>query len=201
MALDMNKAVFLDKDGTLVENVPNNVDTEKIKLFVEVPEALRILKANGFKIVIITNQPGVAHGYFEEQAVLNVKDALRDMFEKQAVDLDGFYYCPHHVIGKVAAYSIECSCRKPLPGMILQAAKELSIDLSNSWMVGDILHDVEAGNRAGCKTILLNNGNETEWIINDKRSPNYIVKDVKEAVKKIVFQDKMRKMALERRFE
>ena len=89
------------------------------------------------------------------------------------------YYCPHYPDGKIQKYKIECDCRKPKPGLILQAAREHDIDLSNSWMIGDILNDVEAGNRAGCKTILLDNGNETEWIWNEIRTPAFIVNNWK----------------------
>lgn len=180
-----NKAVFLDKDGTLVEDIPYNVDPEKIRLYDGVPEALRTLREQGFRIVVITNQPGVAYGYFEEHKLHDLKNSFGLLFNKHDVEIDGFYYCPHHAEGTVKQYSFECNCRKPMPGMILRAAEEMNIDLSRSWMVGDILNDVEAGNRAGCKTILINNGNETEWIYNKMRTPAYMVWNISEAAKKI----------------
>lgn len=186
----MNKGVFLDKDGTLVYNVPYNVNVENIKLYEDVSKALRLLQENGFKLIVITNQPGVALGYFEEEGVKNVGHALTEMLNSMDIKLDGFYYCPHHEEGMVKEYSIKCSCRKPQPGLIKKAAEEFSIDLTKSWMIGDILHDVEAGNRAGCKTILINNGNETEWVFTKSRVPDYTVKTLKAAANKIVKDSK-----------
>ena len=97
------------------------------------------------------------------------------------MQLDAFYYCPHLVEGTIKEYAIDCNCRKPKPGLIFKAAKDFDINLNNSWMIGDILNDVEAGNAAGCKTILITNGNETEWILNAQRMPDYEAKDLKHA--------------------
>jgi D-glycero-D-manno-heptose 1,7-bisphosphate phosphatase len=108
------------------------------------------------------------------------------MFSKFDVALDGFYYCPHHPDGNIEKYSVECNCKKPKPGMILQAAKKFNIDLSQSWLIGDILNDVEAGKMAGCKTILIDNGNETEWMVNKLRLPDYLVKDMEEVSEKVL---------------
>ncbi|MDA0301604.1 MAG: HAD-IIIA family hydrolase, partial [Chloroflexi bacterium] len=96
-------------------------------------------------------------------------------------ELAGFYYCPHHPEGSVTEFAVECSCRKPAEGMILRAAAELGINPAESWMVGDTLDDVEAGNRAGCRTILLDNGNETEWRVDGKRWPSVVVGDLDRA--------------------
>lgn len=182
----MNKAVFLDKDGTLIEDVPYNIDPDKIKLYPEVGKALKHLKKAGFKLVVISNQAGVAKGYFKEEDLEEVEKLLGKMLEQYNVVLDGFYYCPHHQEGLIARYAKDCACRKPKAGMILQAATDLEIDLTRSWMLGDILNDVEAGKRAGCKTILVDRGNETEWVINEMRKPDFTVKDLKEAAKEII---------------
>lgn len=179
----MNKAIFLDKDGTLIKNMPFNIDPEKIRFYCDVPKALQLFKQRDFKIVIVSNQPGVAYGYFKEKDLKKVKEVLQEMLELYEIKIDGFYYCPHHIKGKVAVYTRDCSCRKPKPGMIIQAASDLNIDISRSWMIGDILNDIEAGNRAGCKTILIDNGNETEWIVTPERIPTYTVKKMKEAAK------------------
>jgi D-glycero-D-manno-heptose 1,7-bisphosphate phosphatase len=179
--MSMHKAVFLDKDGTLIKNVAYNADPRRIKLCEGVPEALRLLGDKGFRFVIVSNQSGVAHGYFEEQALSAVSQAIRDMLAAHSVVLDGFYYCPHHPGGKISGYAVDCECRKPKPGMLLKAAAEMRIDLSRSWMIGDILHDVEAGSRAGCKTILIDNGNETEWVQGEYRTPTHTVKRVPDA--------------------
>jgi D-glycero-D-manno-heptose 1,7-bisphosphate phosphatase len=177
----MEKAIFLDKDGTLVEDVPYNVDPEKIKLYPDVPLALKRLQDQGYKIVVVSNQAGVAYGHFEEGALEAVWKRISNLLERADVHVEGYYYCPHHREGKVEGFNISCDCRKPEPGMLTRAARELNIDLSQSWMIGDILNDVEAGNRAGCKTILINNGNETEWIMGEHRVPDYFAASVLEA--------------------
>ncbi|MFW5878876.1 MAG: HAD-IIIA family hydrolase, partial [Myxococcota bacterium] len=101
----------------------------------------------------------------------------------------GFYYCPHHPQGAVEAYSTRCRCRKPAPGMLFDAAEELHLDLERSWLVGDILNDVEAGSRAGCRTVLVDCGNETEWIPGPGRRPDYIASDILEAAQFIARSD------------
>jgi D-glycero-D-manno-heptose 1,7-bisphosphate phosphatase len=177
----MNKAVFLDKDGTLINDVPYNVNPALIRLEKGVARSLKALKDQGYLLIVISNQSGVAHGYFGLQALKSVVDKLQMELMNENVQLDAIYFCPHHPEGSVEEYAIACECRKPKPGMILQAAKRFDVDLSKSWMIGDILHDVEAGNVAGCKTILIDNGNETEWELNENRKPTVIVKNIEEA--------------------
>jgi len=184
------KAVFLDKDGTLIEDVPYNVDPEKIQLCVGALEALQVLAAAGYQIFIITNQSGVARGYFPETALITVEKHLRQLLNTVGVFLAGFYYCPHHPQGVVAKFAIDCNCRKPSAGLLEKAAGENQLILHQSWMVGDILNDVEAGNIAGCRTILLNNGNETEWQLSKSRSPDFIVNNLLEAAAVIVASDR-----------
>lgn len=180
------KAVFLDKDGTLVENVAYNIDPRFISFYPGVGEALRLLKAKGYRLVLVTNQPGVALGFFREEDVHQVYRTIQDRLKEFDVQLDDLYFCPHHPEGTVKTYAFECSCRKPMPGMFHEAAYRVGIDLKSSWMIGDILNDVEAGKRAGCRTILVNNGNETEWLINSRRKPDYMVDQFSDAVEMIV---------------
>lgn len=184
----MNKAVFFDKDGTLVEDVPYNANPERIELCPGVPEALRLLQQERFKIAVVSNQAGIAYGYFNETDLEEIKNSLQYRLEKYGVHLSGFYYCPHHINGVISRYAIRCNCRKPAPGLLFRAAADLSVDLSRSWMVGDILHDVESGNRAGCRTALINNGNETEWISSELRTPTFTAENITEAVKRIITQ-------------
>lgn len=181
----MQKAVFLDKDGTLIEDLPYNVDPAKIVLQRDTMEGLQQLKAAGYLLVVITNQPGVARGYYTEEQLEQVKIRLNALMQPAGIGLDGFFYCPHHPAGTVSAYAIACSCRKPLPGLFLEAAAELDIDLGCSWMIGDILHDVEAGHRAGCRSVLIDNGNETEWQGGRGRTPDLIARSINEAAKYI----------------
>ena len=182
----MNKAVFLDKDGTLIRNVSYNVNPDLVEFEPYAFEALKFLQQHGFLLAIITNQPGVAFGYFTEKELEHLQTHIAKMLEKQKVLLNGFYYCPHHPEGQVDEYSIICDCSKPAPGLLIRAAKEMNIDLKQSWMIGDILNDIEAGNRAGCKTILINNGNETLWELNNAREPDYIVDHLLHAAEIIV---------------
>jgi D-glycero-D-manno-heptose 1,7-bisphosphate phosphatase len=177
-----NAAVFLDKDGTLIHNVPYNVDPNRIVLCEGVRPGLKQLSRAGFLLIVVSNQSGVARGLFPESAISAVEIRLQEMLHVEAdVSLSGFYYCPHHPEGIVQQYAIACSCRKPNPGLLLQAAKDLDINLKDSWLIGDILDDIEAGRQAGCQTLLINNGNETEWVINSFREPHFIVADFGEA--------------------
>jgi D,D-heptose 1,7-bisphosphate phosphatase len=177
----MNKAIFIDKDGTLVRNIPYNVDPSLVELESGAALALKLFKERGYLLIVISNQAGVAHNYFAEEALEGVKTKIQQLVSTAGVQLDGFYFCPHHPDGSVKKYTMDCECRKPQAGMLLQAALDFDIELSKSWMIGDILNDVEAGNKAGCKTILIDNGNETEWISSEIRYPTYIVRNMKEA--------------------
>jgi D,D-heptose 1,7-bisphosphate phosphatase len=180
-----NKAVFLDKDGTLIVDVPFNVNPDLIRLQEDAIEGLKHMKQLGYELIIISNQSGVAHGHFEESDLKQVEKKLQDLLGEHNLSLDAFYYCPHHPGGSVDRYAIDCDSRKPRPGMILKAAKDREIDLNKSWMIGDILHDIEAGNRAGCRTILIDNGNETEWIMNDFNHPDFTVRTINDAATKL----------------
>jgi len=173
-----HRAVFLDKDGTLIENVPYNVDPNLIRLVPSAGPALRLLCERGYTFFVITNQTGIAKGLFDEHALQSVQKRINILLAEYDVSLQGFYYCPHSPYGVVKAYTQHCECHKPLPGLLYQAARQHSIDLDKSWMIGDILHDVEAGRRAGCRTVLIDNGNETQWELSDWRLPHFTVTDL-----------------------
>jgi histidinol-phosphate phosphatase family protein len=134
---------------------------------------------------VISNQSGVARGLFAEEALEGVRGRLRQLLADVGVPLDGFFYCPHHPEGNVPRYAVTCGCRKPEPGMILAAAREHGIVLDHSWFIGDILDDVEAGRRAGCRTALIDNGNETEWRRSPLRTPDLVAADLAEAARRI----------------
>jgi D-glycero-D-manno-heptose 1,7-bisphosphate phosphatase len=176
---NMNKAMFLDKDGTLIPDIPYNVNPELITLSENSIEGLQILKEAGFKLVVISNQSGIALGYFDREALNGVEDKIQALLRPYNLQIDAFYYCPH-------SSEEGCGCRKPAPALLLQAAADLGIDVSRSWMIGDILHDVEAGNRAGAKTILVDNGNETEWLLNEYRNPSFFSKNLNHAAEVIL---------------
>ena len=177
----VKKAIFIDKDGTLIPDFPYNVDPAKITLALDSVKGLRQLQHAGYKLIIVSNQSGIALGMFERSALWRVEFKLRGLMAREGLYLGGFYYCPHHPQGTLSAYRMECDCRKPAPGLILKAAEDHHIDLSQSWMIGDILNDVEAGHNAGCRAIIIDNGNETEWDLNRKRIPDAMVKNINQA--------------------
>ena len=181
-------AVFIDKDGTLVEDIPYNVKPGLIRFNPGAGMGLKKLKDHGFLLVLISNQSGVARGYFRESALEAVKQRIQELLQESGCQMDAFYFCPHHPDGVVTKYAISCPCRKPEPGMLLKAAKDLDIDLARSWMIGDILNDVEAGNSAGCKTILIDNGNETEWHRSEKRKPTATAAGISDAAEIILHE-------------
>jgi D-glycero-D-manno-heptose 1,7-bisphosphate phosphatase len=177
----MKPAVFLDKDGTLVENVPYNVDRTRIQLTLGAVDALLLLTGLGYELFVVSNQPGVALGLFPAGALAAVEEHLNDLFLARGFRLTDCYWCPHHPEGVVADYALTCTCRKPLPGLLQAAAHEHDLDLERSWLIGDILDDVEAGRRAGCRTVLLDVGNETVWRWSPLRTPDYVALDLLEA--------------------
>jgi D-glycero-D-manno-heptose 1,7-bisphosphate phosphatase len=151
-------AVFLDRDGTINEEVGYLDRMDKLHLIPGAAGAIRRINKSGMKAVVVTNQSGVARGVFDEAFVDQVHARLRKMLRVEGALIDAFYFCPHHPEEGQVAYLKICGCRKPLPGMLLWASEELRIDLNRSYMVGDTLKDIEAGARAGAKTILVRTG-------------------------------------------
>jgi D-glycero-D-manno-heptose 1,7-bisphosphate phosphatase len=154
MAVTSRPVVFLDKDGTLIEDLPYNVDPARIRFAPGARAALRRFAEAGVGVVVATNQSGVARGYHTPEDLDAVERYLRSELEAAGVPLLGFYACPHLPEG-VNEYAIECDCRKPMPGLILQAARDLGIDPARCWFVGDTWMDVAAGRAAGCRTVLV----------------------------------------------
>jgi len=154
----LKKAVFLDRDGTV--NVEKNylVDPAQLELIPGAAEAIASLKAAGFLVVVVTNQSGVARGYFGPESVHRLHDALQERLASRGARIDAFYLCPHHPTSGKGEYLRDCDCRKGKPGMLLQAARDLDIDLRASFMVGDKLADLEAGLAAGCRALMVRTG-------------------------------------------
>lgn len=186
LAPALRAAVLLDKDGTVLHDVPYNVDPARMRLAPGAAAALRLLGGLGLPLLVVTNQPGVAHGLHTEAELVPVRERLAAMFAEHGAALSGFLYCPHHPQGQVAPYARACLCRKPMPGLLLQAAAAWRLDLARSWMIGDILNDVEAGNRAGCTTVLVDCGNETEWQLSPARQADYVVPTLDAAARLVV---------------
>ncbi|MGE5249351.1 MAG: D-glycero-alpha-D-manno-heptose-1,7-bisphosphate 7-phosphatase [Bacteroidota bacterium] len=184
--MNLSRAVFLDKDGTLVEDLPYNIDPALIRFHEGTLACLRALQQAGHQIIVVSNQSGIARGYFKEEDLIPVENHLRRAFCAAGILLSGFYYCPHHPEAEISEYAVKCFCRKPWPGMIYRAAGEHGVDLEASWMLGDILDDIEAGNRARCRTILIDNHHETEWDVRPIRRPDFVVNDLPGAVHAIL---------------
>jgi len=155
--------VFLDRDGVINRIIYHNemgiLDSpftpDQIELFSDVGKAVNKFKELGYKVIIVSNQPGIAKNNFDLDAFEEMKKKVRSELKKQDAEVDAEYYCLHHPYGKNPKYTKVCECRKPEAGMLLQAAKEHNIDLKNSWMIGDGINDMQAGQKAGCKTILI----------------------------------------------
>ncbi len=151
-------AVFLDRDGTINEEVGYLDRMAKLQLIPGAAEAIRLINASGMKTVVVTNQSGVARGIFTESFVAETHTRLGEMLRAEGASLDGIYYCPHHPTEGRGDYLRVCECRKPAPGLLLRAAAELHLDPARSYMVGDTLKDIEAGGRAGAQGILVRTG-------------------------------------------
>lgn len=159
----MRPAVFLDRDGVLVADDGLLVDAARFRVLPGVPAAMNDLHAAGFTLVMVTNQPVVARGMIDEAGLARVHAHLIELLVSAgAPRLAHLYYCPHHPKGEVAAYRIECTCRKPFPGMLTRAAADLGLDLARSVMVGDRISDVAAGAAAGCRTVQVETGKHDE---------------------------------------
>jgi D-glycero-D-manno-heptose 1,7-bisphosphate phosphatase len=174
-------ALFLDRDGTLVEprHYPSRPD--QLQLYPGLGPHLARLRAHGFRLVVITNQAGLAHGYFTVADLERMHAHLAAKLAGLGVRLDAVYHCPHHPDGAIPALARRCDCRKPAPGMLLRAAADLDLDLARSWFLGDILDDVEAGNRAGCRTVLVDLGTEAPPT-HPLRRPHFVARDTRHAL-------------------
>lgn len=178
-------AVFLDRDGTINEEVNYLSRIEQFRFIDGAIEAIRRLNASPFLVIVITNQAGVARGLYPERRVGEIHDYLRMQLNSSGAVLDGIYYCPHHPTAGQGRYKVACKCRKPEPGLLYQAARDLDIDLRASYMIGDKLSDIQAGQAAGCRTILVRTGYgaEIEKRLSDAECrPDYIAANVLEAV-------------------
>jgi D-glycero-D-manno-heptose 1,7-bisphosphate phosphatase len=197
--LSKAKAIFLDRDGVVNELVyfPEHgiIDSpftvNQFRLCSGVPEAVKRFQNAGYKVIVASNQPGVAKGHMPLKNFKRICETMKAQLGEKGVSLDGEYYCLHHPEATVAKYRVNCDCRKPKPGLILKAAKDMDIDISQSWFIGDNLTDIKAGKNAGCHTLLLgkmkcelcdlmyNEGIKPDVIkLNLLESADYIIKGV-----------------------
>ncbi len=167
----LQRVVFLDRDGTL--NVEKNYvyRPEDFELIPGTAEALRLLRKYGYTIIVVSNQSGVARGFYTMNDVQRLENYLREILAKDHATVDAFFYCPHHPEGKVPAFSVDCDCRKPKTGLFYRANALFPADLSHSWMIGDSLRDTEFGINAGLRPVLVRTGygTETEKIITERK--------------------------------
>jgi D-glycero-D-manno-heptose 1,7-bisphosphate phosphatase len=158
-------AVFLDRDGTINEEVGYLDSLEKLRIIPEAFDAIRLINQSGMKAVVISNQSGVARGYFDEAFVETVHTRIQALLKEHQAWIDRFYYCPHHPTEGIGAYRMACTCRKPEAGLLVRASQEMGIDLAHSYMVGDMPKDIEAAGKAGAKGILVQTGYGMDHLI------------------------------------
>lgn len=190
------KAVFLDRDGIINELIYHHdsgvIDSpftpRQFRFLPRAGEAIRLLNQNGIKVIVASNQPGIAKNHFTEETLAKMDKKMKQELARQGAFLDGIYYCFHHPEGKNDKYRIPCSCRKPKPGLLLQAAKDFGLDLSSSFMVGDSLTDVQAGKAGGCHTLLIGRMKCELCRLMDEENarPEIIVADLLQAVHTIL---------------
>ena len=183
-------AAFLDRDGTINEEGGYINHVDRLKLIDGAAEAVALLGRHGLKTIVVTNQAGVARGYYPAEHLPKLHDRLRELLKEGGAELDAIYYCPHHPDIGEPPFRKDCDCRKPRLGMIRSAEREHGVDATRSYMVGDKISDVEFGRKAGCKSILVLTGygkGELEYH-RDKLSgePDYIADDLLDAAKWIV---------------
>ncbi len=184
-----NRAIFLDRDGTINEEVGYIERLDRLVIIPAAFEAIRLINLNGFKAVVVTNQAGIAKGLFNEAFVMQTNERLQEFLRQKGAAIDAFYFCPHHPTEGVPPYRRVCDCRKPAPGLFYQAARDMDIDLAASYMIGDRYRDMEAAHRAGVKGVLVKTGYGADVLKNigpdqetPEAKPDHIAENILEAV-------------------
>ena len=187
---EKNRAVFIDRDGTISEEVGYINHVSRFNLFPYSAPAIRLLNENGWLAILTTNQAGVARGYFDEAMIKAVHARLNNGLAEGGAKLDSIYYCAHHPSLGDAPYRLDCDCRKPKPGLISRAAKDFEIELSLSWMVGDRYSDIEVARNAGVKSAFVLSGyGRGEWEHQKDtwaHQPDLVAENLLEAVEQIL---------------
>src|ERR1044072_21010 len=186
-------AVFMDRDGTISEEVGYVNHVSRFRLFSYTAEAIKLLNENGWVAIVVTNQAGVARGYFSEDIIVQVHDRVRQQLGNASARLDAIYYCAHHPSVGEPPYRLDCDCRKPKAGLIKRAAADFDIDLKSSWMVGDRYSDIELAHNAGLRSAFVLSGyGRGEWEYQRSSwqlQPDLISENLLEAVNSIVMSD------------
>ena len=176
----------MDRDGTINHERNYLYQIEEFEFIAEVPQALKTLQDAGFLLVVVSNQSGVARGYFSLQDVDRLNQHMLQQLAQSQVAIDGIYICPHHPTAGIGEFRKDCDCRKGRPGMLLQAAEDLNIDLHRSWMIGDKLSDIEAGFAAGCRSLLVKTGFGAAQLITEPCHCSGIFDDLPQAAEHII---------------
>lgn len=182
LSIMAKKAIFLDRDDTLIKDPGYISDPNQVALLDGVPEALQAFRKMGFQLVLVTNQSAVARGIITEQQLQSIHERLDSLLAQQNCQLDNIYYCPYHPDGTVEKYRQTSVDRKPNPGMLLKAAKDMKLNLETSWCIGDRISDIEAGARAGCRTIMISKTSPVSDATADSQKPDFIAVNLREAV-------------------
>jgi len=187
--MQKKRAIFLDRDGTINEEVGYIERLDSLRIIPEAYEAIRLINVSSFMAVVVTNQAGVAKGLFNEAFVKQTNERLQEFLRQKGAAIDAFYFCPHHPNEGVPPYRRVCDCRKPAPGLFYQAARDMAIDLAASYMIGDRYRDMEAAHRAGVKGVLVKTGYGADVLENigpdqetPEAKPDHIAENILEAV-------------------
>ena len=185
-----NRAIFLDRDGTLNEEDGFIASPERFRLYGFAAEAVRLINQSGWKAIVLTNQSGVARGYLTESKLIEIHERMEESLRLQGAWIDAIYYCPHHPDYGSPPYHLDCDCRKPKPGLVVRAARDFNLDLNRCYAVGDRYRDIEAGHTAGARGVLVMTGygreeyetQRRDWL----RQPDYVAEDLLDAVQWIL---------------
>ncbi|MGA1846463.1 D-glycero-alpha-D-manno-heptose-1,7-bisphosphate 7-phosphatase [Deferribacter abyssi] len=183
--MEKKPVVFIDRDGTINKEAGYINHPDNFEVYPFVSQAMRLLNINNILAVVVTNQAGIARGYYSIETMHVLHEKMYYILNKNGAKIDALYYCPHHPSSKIKEYAINCSCRKPKTGMINMALRDLLIDKEKMYVIGDKLSDIELGWNANCKTILVLTGygkGELAKLKNYDKMPNYICENLLDAV-------------------
>jgi len=185
--MSFNKGVFLDRDGVITEDPPHYAHRiDQLSIIPGSAKAIRLLNENGFRVIVISNQSGVARGYYTEDDVNIFNNEMVSRLAESGAHVDAIFYCPHHPEAKTLKYRQTCTCRKPHPGMLIEGSRKENIDFALSFVVGDKWSDIEAGRAVGCRTVLVKTGHGLLELEAKKNPVDYIASDLLDAVQSFI---------------
>jgi D-glycero-D-manno-heptose 1,7-bisphosphate phosphatase len=192
----INRAIFLDRDGTLNEEDGHITSPDRFRLYSFAAEAVRLINQSGWKAIVSTNQSGVARNYFSEATLLEIHERMEESLRLQGALIDAIYYCAHHPDYGSPPYRLDCDCRKPKPGLVERAARDFNLDLNRCYAIGDRYRDIEAGHAAGARGVMVMTGFGRKECETDRwrwpRQPDHVAEDLLEAVKWILEAEKVK---------